>query len=113
MSTYARPGSVEEALELLTRDGAAVLAGGTDLAGQIDRGIRSPTLLSAKKIGVTRCAMPGRLITPSVPTSTFPNGASLRTMSSTTKRCSRNYFASCKSSEARETGRVPARAMVR
>ena len=45
MSTYARPGSVEEALELLTSDGAAVLAGGTDLAGQIDRGIRSPSLL--------------------------------------------------------------------
>ena len=45
MSTYARPGSVDEALELLTRDGAAVLAGGTDLAGQIDRGISSPSLL--------------------------------------------------------------------
>ena len=45
MSTYARPASVDEALELLTRDGAAVLAGGTDLAGQIDRGIRSPSLL--------------------------------------------------------------------
>ena len=36
---------MEEALELLTREGAAVLAGGTDLAGQIDRGIRSPSLL--------------------------------------------------------------------
>lgn len=45
MSGYARPTSVDEALELLTRDGAAVLAGGTDLAGQIDRGIREPTLL--------------------------------------------------------------------
>ncbi len=45
MSTYARPGSIEEALELLTREGAAVLAGGTDLAGQIDRGIRAPSLL--------------------------------------------------------------------
>ena len=46
MSTaYARPASVEEALDLLTREGAAVLAGGTDLAGQIDRGIRSPSLL--------------------------------------------------------------------
>ncbi len=45
MSTYARPTSVDEALELLTRDGAAVLAGGTDLAGQIDRGICEPALL--------------------------------------------------------------------
>ena len=45
MSTYARPSSVDEALELLLRDGAAVLAGGTDLAGQIDRGISAPSLL--------------------------------------------------------------------
>ena len=45
MTVYARPTSVDEALELLTRDGAAVLAGGTDLAGQIDRGISEPALL--------------------------------------------------------------------
>jgi len=45
MSAYVRPGSADEALELLSREGAAVLAGGTDLAGQIDRGIRSPELL--------------------------------------------------------------------
>jgi xanthine dehydrogenase YagS FAD-binding subunit len=45
VSTYARPSSVDEALELLLRDGAAVLAGGTDLAGQIDRGITVPSLL--------------------------------------------------------------------
>ncbi len=45
MSAYARPASVDEALELLARDGAAVLAGGTDLAGQIDRGITEPALL--------------------------------------------------------------------
>lgn len=45
MSAYARPGSIDEALELLGREGAAVLAGGTDLAGQIDRGIRAPALL--------------------------------------------------------------------
>ncbi len=45
MSTYARPSSVEAALELLLEEGAAVLAGGTDLAGQIDRGITAPSLL--------------------------------------------------------------------
>ena len=45
MTAYARPTSVDEALELLTRDGAVVLAGGTDLAGQIDRGICGPALL--------------------------------------------------------------------
>jgi xanthine dehydrogenase YagS FAD-binding subunit len=44
-AAYARPASVEEALDLLGGDGAAVLAGGTDLAGQIDRGIRTPALL--------------------------------------------------------------------
>jgi xanthine dehydrogenase YagS FAD-binding subunit len=45
LTAYARPASADEALELLARDGAAVLAGGTDLAGQIDRSIRAPTLL--------------------------------------------------------------------
>ncbi len=45
MSAYARPTSVDEALELLIGEGAAVLAGGTDLAGQIDRGITAPSLL--------------------------------------------------------------------
>lgn len=45
MTTYSRPASVEEALELLARDGSVALAGGTDLAGQIDRGLRAPALL--------------------------------------------------------------------
>jgi xanthine dehydrogenase YagS FAD-binding subunit len=45
VTAYSRPTSVDEALVLLMRDGAAVLAGGTDLAGQIDRGIREPSLL--------------------------------------------------------------------
>lgn len=45
MTAYARPASVDEALELLIGDGAAVLAGGTDLAGQIDRRITTPSLL--------------------------------------------------------------------
>jgi xanthine dehydrogenase YagS FAD-binding subunit len=45
VSAYARPESLDQALELLGRDGAAALAGGTDLAGQIDRGIRAPALL--------------------------------------------------------------------
>jgi CO/xanthine dehydrogenase FAD-binding subunit len=45
VSAYARPASLDAALELLAGDGAAPLAGGTDLAGQIDRGIRAPALL--------------------------------------------------------------------
>lgn len=44
MTAYARPASLREALDLLADPGAAVLAGGTDLAGQVDRGIRAPTL---------------------------------------------------------------------
>jgi CO/xanthine dehydrogenase FAD-binding subunit len=45
VSAYARPVSLDEALELMDGDGAAPLAGGTDLAGQLDRGIRRPALL--------------------------------------------------------------------
>jgi xanthine dehydrogenase YagS FAD-binding subunit len=43
--SYARPGTLDEALDLLADEGAAPLAGGTDLAGQIDRGVREPHLL--------------------------------------------------------------------
>ena len=43
MTTYARPATIDEALELLAEDGAAPMGGGTDLAGQIDRGIRGPS----------------------------------------------------------------------
>ena len=45
MSTYARPASLDDALALLAEDGAAPFGGGTDLAGQTDRGIRTPTVL--------------------------------------------------------------------
>ncbi len=45
MSRYARPVSLDEALELMSGDGATPLAGGSDLAGQLDRGIRLPSLL--------------------------------------------------------------------
>ncbi len=45
MTAYARPATVGEALDLLGREGAVVLAGGTDLAGQIDRGVSAPALL--------------------------------------------------------------------
>jgi xanthine dehydrogenase YagS FAD-binding subunit len=45
VSDYARPTDLEEALALLAEDGAVPLAGGTDLAGQLDRGIRTPQRL--------------------------------------------------------------------
>ena len=45
MSAYARPASVDEALSLLAEDGAVAMGGGTDLAGQVDRNIRTPRLL--------------------------------------------------------------------
>ena len=45
MSAYARPATLDDALALLEQDGAVPLGGGTDLAGQVDRGIRSPELL--------------------------------------------------------------------
>jgi CO/xanthine dehydrogenase FAD-binding subunit len=45
VSVYARPATLDEALDLLSRPGAAPLAGGTDLLGQIDRGITAAGLL--------------------------------------------------------------------
>jgi xanthine dehydrogenase YagS FAD-binding subunit len=45
VSAYARPASVDDALSLLAEDGAVAMGGGTDLAGQVDRSIRTPTLL--------------------------------------------------------------------
>lgn len=45
MTAYARPSSVDEALALLAEDGAVPLGGGTDLAGQVDRGLRRPHVL--------------------------------------------------------------------
>jgi xanthine dehydrogenase YagS FAD-binding subunit len=45
MSDYARPQSPQEALSLLAREGAVAMGGGTDLAGQVDRGLRQPSLL--------------------------------------------------------------------
>ncbi len=45
MTAYARPSSIDEALGLLAEEGAAPLGGGTDLMGQLDRGIRAPRVL--------------------------------------------------------------------
>jgi xanthine dehydrogenase YagS FAD-binding subunit len=45
VSAYARPASLTEALELLAEPGAIPLGGGTDVAGQVDRGITRPALL--------------------------------------------------------------------
>ena len=45
MTGYARPRELPEALELLAQSGARPLGGGTDLLGQIDRGIVGPELL--------------------------------------------------------------------
>ncbi len=45
MSGYLRPAGLEEALTVLAEDGTVPLGGGTDLAGQVDRGIRASGLL--------------------------------------------------------------------
>ncbi len=53
MSAYARPGSLDEAFALLGEEGAVPFGGGTDLAGQADRGIRSPaTLVDLRDVGL-------------------------------------------------------------
>ena len=45
MTDYVRPESLEQAFSLLSEPGALPLAGGTDLLGQIDRGIVEPSVL--------------------------------------------------------------------
>jgi CO/xanthine dehydrogenase FAD-binding subunit len=45
VSGYAKPGSLDEALALLSGLEAVPLGGGTDLAGQVDRGIRQVGVL--------------------------------------------------------------------
>ena len=53
MSGYARPTSLAEALELVGRDGAVAMGGGTDLAGQLDRGIREvATIVDLRETGI-------------------------------------------------------------
>jgi xanthine dehydrogenase YagS FAD-binding subunit len=42
---YARPTQIGEALHLLAQPGARPMAGGTDLAGQLDRGLTSPSVV--------------------------------------------------------------------
>jgi xanthine dehydrogenase YagS FAD-binding subunit len=44
-AAYARPETVAQAVELLARPGALPMLGGTDLLGQLDRGIVAPELL--------------------------------------------------------------------
>jgi CO/xanthine dehydrogenase FAD-binding subunit len=44
-TTYARPGDLGEALQLLAQPGARPLGGGTDLAGQLDRGLTAATTI--------------------------------------------------------------------
>jgi xanthine dehydrogenase YagS FAD-binding subunit len=54
MSTnYARPGNLGEALHLLAQPGARPLGGGTDLAGQLDRGLTSAvTIVDLQSLGL-------------------------------------------------------------
>lgn len=45
MIAYARPSSLDAALTMLAGEGSVPMGGGTDLAGQLDRHIRFPSLL--------------------------------------------------------------------
>jgi xanthine dehydrogenase YagS FAD-binding subunit len=61
MSTaYARPATIDEALELLTRSGSVPMGGGTDLAGQRDRGLVAPALVVDLQDAVARTIEPLR-----------------------------------------------------
>jgi CO/xanthine dehydrogenase FAD-binding subunit len=60
VSGYARPGSLDEALALLGSGGAVPMGGGTDLAGQLDRGVREPvTLVDLRETGLGTIAPDG------------------------------------------------------
>ncbi len=52
-TSYARPGYLGEALHLLAQPGARPLGGGTDLAGQLDRGLTSAaTIVDLQSLGL-------------------------------------------------------------
>jgi xanthine dehydrogenase YagS FAD-binding subunit len=60
VTAYARPASLDEALELLARPGAAPLGGGTDLMGLVDRGISAPDLVvDLQALGLAEIAADG------------------------------------------------------
>ena len=57
MTTYTRPGNLGEALHLLAQPGARPLGGGTDLAGQLDRGLTSAaTIVDLQSLGLDAIA---------------------------------------------------------
>jgi xanthine dehydrogenase YagS FAD-binding subunit len=57
---YARPAQIGEALHLLAQPGARPLAGGTDLAGQLDRGLTSASVVvDLQALGLDRVAAGG------------------------------------------------------
>ena len=52
---YVRPASLDEATAVLAEPGAVPLAGGTDVAGQLDRGIRAAdVLVDLQSLGLDR-----------------------------------------------------------
>ncbi len=52
-TTYSRPGNLGEALHLLAQPGARPLGGGTDLAGQLDRGLTTAaTIVDLQALGL-------------------------------------------------------------
>jgi xanthine dehydrogenase YagS FAD-binding subunit len=60
VTSYARPKTLPDALRLLEQPGAAAVGGGTDLAGQVDRGITAPALLvDLQSTGIGRIEVDG------------------------------------------------------
>jgi CO/xanthine dehydrogenase FAD-binding subunit len=60
VTAYARPASLAEALDLLAAPGARPMGGGTDLAGQIDRGISAAaTIVDLQAVGLDRIEADG------------------------------------------------------
>ena len=60
MTTYTRPGNLGEALHLLAQPGARPLGGGTDLAGQLDRGLTTAvTIVDLQSLGLDAISATG------------------------------------------------------
>ena len=59
-AAYARPDTLDEALTLLVEDGSIAMGGGTDLAGQRDRGLIAPTLVVDLQVAVGSALEPLR-----------------------------------------------------
>ncbi len=87
---YERPATLDEACELLAKPGALPLFGGTDLMGQIDRGIVTPELLvDMQQVGLDTIERDAAADWRSAPPSRSPTIAAAELRGTSTRRSRR------------------------